>query len=433
MADRWTQRPWVMRFRQFMWSCWKFPLFANGAASLGAVVLAGYALISSWRGLDDGALLVYLLGGVPLALYHLLPFWVIVMTVLCVRRRQWWHMLRCWGVACGISIGCALVVLPLELYAFRTDLYMLGVTLPAGREYVAPRGLCAWEGVVPTKPESVDSLLSLRPVRQPVEVLVRMPLLPNLEKLTREAPEILREYVLRCLYAEATDPRFDAQVLCLWHDAVLLAHEGEPQSLMLRNSESVAQSRTHLRPKRSLPVEENAAAAWQMPLRSGWSVVLNRDYVFYTAGLPAEEQVAGPLLRLEESLAPLAANPSRAGLDALLPPLPQEPFLCLWCTCEPGSYRALVVLPPGYPDGEVELRAREVSTRKPVSLNPGYVSRRRSLGALGHAVMMHSLRVHSGSLNEFYATEWEIWFTPVGGGAPRCVGRQEFLMMGGGK
>jgi hypothetical protein len=46
-------------------------------------------------------------------------------------------------------------------------------------------------------------------------------------------------------------------------------------------------------------------------------------------------------------------------------------------------------------------------------------------------MIWHNLRVYSGNLNEFYATEWEIWFTPVGGGAPRCVGRQEFLMMGG--
>ena len=426
----------MMRFRQFMWSCWKFPLFVYGLALACSVMMAAVALYNSWSGgagvgLACVKVLLIVLVLALQALWLVLVLWPFVMTVLCCRRRVWRHLLCCWVCLIGGGMVCGAVGTAVLLAGFRSDLYMLGVTLPVGREYVVPRGLCAWEGVVPTKPESVDSLLSLRPVRQPVEVLVRMPPLPNLEKLTREAPEILREYVLRCLYAEATDPRFDAQVLCLWHDAVLLAHEGEPQSLMLRNSESVAQPRTHLRPKRSLPVQENAAAAWQMPLRSGWSVVLNRDYVFYTAGLPAEEQVAGPLLRLEESLAPLAANPSRAGLDALLLPLPQEPFLCLWCTCEPGSYRALVVLPPGYPDGEVELRAREVSTRKPVSLNPGYVSRRRSLGALGHAVMMHNLRVHSGSLNEFYATEWEIWFASVDGGEPRCVGKQEFLMMGG--
>ena len=62
---------------------------------------------------------------------------------------------------------------------------------------------------------------------------------------------------------------------------------------------------------------------------------------------PAEEQVAGPLRLLDESLAPLAANPTLAGLDALLPPLPQKPFLCLLCGVFPGEYRALVILPSG--------------------------------------------------------------------------------------
>ena len=64
-------------------------------------------------------------------------------------------------------------------------------------------------------------------------------------------------------------------------------------------------------------------------------------------------------------------------------------------------------------------------------LHSGHVSRARSLDPLGHAMMWHNLRVRSGGLNEFYATEWEIWFTPVHEGEERCVGRQEFLMMGG--
>ena len=41
------------------------------------------------------------------------------------------------------------------------------------------------------------------------------------------------------------------------------------------------------------------------------------------------------------------------------------------------------------------------------------------------------LLVLSGEVNEFYATEWEIWFTPEAGGEPRCLGKQEFLLMGG--
>lgn len=431
---------WSGRFmawlQQFMWSCWKFPVLTFGLGFAWSLLLGAGALYDSWSGgagigLEVVKWVLMGFGFALLGLWVMVGLWPWVMTVLCCMRREWRHLLKCWACVLGAGMVCWVACVAVLLLVFRTDLYMQGVTLPEEREYVAPRGLRPWVGDVPPVSERVDELLSLRPVRPPVEVLVQMPALPNLEKLTREAPEILREYVLRCLYAEATDPRFDAQVLCLGHDAVLLAHDDEPQSLMLRNPESVAQPRTHLRPKRSLPVEkkEETSASWQMPLHSGWSVVLNRDYV-YTDWLPAEEQVAGPLRRLDESLAPLAANPTCAGLDALLPPLPQAPFLCLWCADFAGEYRALVVLPPGYPDCVVELRARELSTGKPVDCS-GHVTRARSLDALGRVMMWHSLRVRSGSVNEFYATEWEIWFTPVGGGEERCVGRQEFLMMGG--
>lgn len=435
MADRWTQRPWVMRFRQFMWSCWKFPLFVYGLALACSVMMAAAALYSSWSGgagvgLACVKVLLIVLVLALQALWPVLVLWPFVMTVLCCRRRVWRHLLCCWVCLIGGGMVCGAVGTAVLLAGFRSDLYMYGVSLPKEKEYVAPRGMRPWVGDVPPVSERAAELLRLRPDRPPVQVLVQMPPVPNLEKLTHDAPEILREYVLRCLYAEATNPRFDAQVLCLEQDSVLLAHAKEPQSHILRMSDVSVTRRTHLRPKRNLSVEEEKKSApWQLPLHSGWSVVLNRDYI-YTDWLPAEEQVAGPLRLLNESLAPLAANPTRAGLDALVPPLPQEPFLCLWCADKAGVYRALVVLPPSYPDGEVELRARDVSTGKPVGCS-GRVSRGLSLDALGRAMIWHNLRVHSGSLNEFYATEWEIWFTPVGGGAPRCVGRQEFLMMGG--
>ena len=166
---------------------------------------------------------------------------------------------------------------------------------------------------------------------------------------------------------------------------------------------------------------------WAHPLHGGWSVVLNDDY-YYSDDLPAEEQVAGPLRLLDESLAPLAANPTLAGLDALLPPLPQQPFLCLLCGVFPGEYRALVILPSGHPEGIVELRAREVSTGKPVRIS----ARKKSLRSMGNvcSAEWHNLKVHSGNVNEFYAAEWKIWFTPADGGEARCIGKQEFLMMG---
>ena len=413
--------------QQFMWSSWKFPLFANAVCVVSFVVGMGEHLIGSWRGSEPCEWLVLPFAIVALFLCVGLQFWPIVMTVLCWRRRQWWHILRCWSAAIGISAACGAALIPIVTATYYTDLYMLDVELPEGKEYVSPRGMRAYVGDAPAPAAAARELLELRPRRQPLDVLVQMPPLPNLEKLTKEAPGVLQEYLLRCLYAEATNPRFDAQVLCQGHEPVLLAHANDPQSMVLGKNHVV--SRRHLAAKRHPGAEKPAPGLWTLPLYGGWSVVLNDDY-YYSDDLPAEEQVAGPLRLLDESLAPLAANPTLAGLDALLPPLPQKPFLCLLCGVFPGEYRALVILPPGHPDGAVELRAREVSTGKPVRIS----ARKQSLRSLGNVCSAdwHNLEVHSGNVNEFYATEWEIWFTPADGGEARCIGKQEFLMMGGG-
>ena len=409
--------------QQFMWSSWKFPLFANAVCVVSFVVGMGEHLICSWRGSEPCEWLALPFAIVALFLCVGLQFWPIVMTVLCWRRRQWWHILRCWSAAIGISAACGAALIPIVTATYYTDLYMLDVELPEGKEYVSPRGMRAYVGDAPA---TARALLELRPRRQPLDVLVQMPPLPNLEKLTKEAPEVLQEYLLRCLYAEATNPRFDAQVLCQVHEPVLLSHADDPQSVVLRKR--LAVRRLHLASKRYPGEESPNPGHWTLPLHGGWSVVLNDDY-YYSCDLPVEEQVAGPLRLLDESLAPLAANPTRAGVDALLPPLPQTPFLCLLCDQFPGDYRALVILPPGYPDGMVELRAREVSTGKPVHTSGRKGPSGRSLGDTC-SMAWCSLKVHSGDVNEFYASEWEIWFTPEGGGAARCIGKQEFLMMG---
>ena len=145
--------------------------------------------------------------------------------------------------------------------------------------------------------------------------------------------------------------------------------------------------------------------------------------------LPAPDySTARPLQQSQESLAPLAANPTRAGLDALLPPLPQKPFLSLW-DAGWGVYRALVVLPAGYPAGSIELRAHELTTGKRVDVHVKAMPVVPLGGVCSVAVDSYVL-VESGDLNEFYATEWEIWYTPETGGEARCLGRQNFLLMG---
>ena len=128
--------------------------------------------------------------------------------------------------------------------------------------------------------------------------------------------------------------------------------------------------------------------------------------------------------------AALAADPTHAGLDALLHQKAQMPFLSFWDSAFfGGQYQVLVVLPVGYPAGSITLRGREVATGKPVYTVHGNMS----IVPLGNVCSVAGclLSVLSCEENEFYATEWEIWFTPEEGGAPRCIGRQEFLIMGG--
>ena len=295
--------------------------------------------------------------------------------------------------------------LPFFAMEDRIDWYTLGIEIPVDREFVAPRGLRAVQGDVKPPSPRAQELLDLRPKRQPLEVLVQLPPLPNLEKLTRDAPELLQEYMLRCLYAEATNPRFDAQVLWHWDEPVALLHANDPQSHML----------------------SEAGWIWSLPLNNGWSVVMPAQYQ-HTPSLPFEEEVSGPLRLLEESLAPLAANPTREGLAALLPELPQLPFLSLWDDGW-GAYRALVVLPMEYSAGTIELRVHEVSTGKRVDVHVKSMPIVPSGGVCSVALDSYVL-VESGDLNEFYATEWEIWYTPEAGGEARCLGCQEFLLMG---
>ena len=425
-----AQMPAPGRFRRFCRSCWQVPLVLALACCIWGLALLLAMGIDSWSGglssvnevLTGVVMVVSLL---VLAVGCMAYLWLLVCTVCCCRRRAWLHLLRCWGsmaVAGLAAFGCMWWVAFQCMLGDKVDWYMLGVNIPENREYVTPRGLRAVQGEVREASLRAQELLSLRPKRQPLQVLVQMPPLPNLEKLTREAPELLQEYLLRCLYAETTNPCFDAQVLSHWHEPVALVHAHDPQSYVLRR----------LAPEVMVdgPGEAGIRAdwAWCWPLHGQWALVTPPQYPFE---IKHGEQVAGAVNLLEESLAPLAANPTREGLDALLPPLPpQKPFLCLWDASGDGRYYALVVLPPGFPEGSIELNAREVSTGKPVNIHHGYMQV-EPLGAVCSVAADTMLLVQSGKVNEFYATEWEIWFTPEAGGEPRCLGKQEFLLMGG--
>lgn len=417
------------RFPRFFLSCWKLPLVVAVGTLVWAALLWLTAAVDSWHGFGEefapGAVLVLaVLGGLVGGAWLLVVVWLLVQTVLCCCHRRWRSLLRCWGCVVVSSLaawGCLLGVMR-NVLMNGPDWFMLDVEIPAGRACVAPRGLRPVMGDEREPSTRAQELLALRPKRPPLQVMVRIPPLPNLEKLTREAPAVLQEYLLRCLYAEAVQPDFQAQALVHWHEPVALEHADDPQSHVLRALRPAYASDARFGP-------EPSGWKWSMPLHGGWSLVMPASYPC-EAGAVMDETVAGALKLLDDSLAALAADPTPAGLDALLPQKAQLPFLSLWEANVPGQYHILVVLPAGYPAGRIVLQGREVSTGKPVQIVQGNAS----VVPLGNVCSVSGyslLSVLSGEANEFYATEWEIWFTPEEGGESRCIGKQEFLIMGG--
>ena len=246
---------------------------------------------------------------------------------------------------------------------------------------------------------------------------------PNLMKLSAEAPELLHEYMLRALYAEATNPLFNSPVLPV-DGPLYLAHENDPQTHVLRAylGEFRIHSSSGVR-----TAADYSAARWKFPLQNGW-------FVAHAVGMwysePSEHHVLlAALRRLDDALAPLAENPTRETLDSLLPPTPSHPFLCLWEN-SPGVYDMMMVIPVDYEAGTFELRAHEYTTHKPVAFSKRWRPEVK-LGEVCRVISSEdSLMVSSGNWGEYYGSTWEIWFTPAAGGEPRRVSSQNFLMMG---
>ncbi len=429
MDEASSQPQGTSRFPRFFLSCWKLPLVVVVGTLVWAALLWLTAAVDSWYGFGENfapaaVILLVVLGGLVSGAWLVVVVWLLVQTVLCCCHRRWMSLLRCWGCVVVSSLaawGCLLGVMR-NVFMNGPDWFMLDVEIPEGRAYVAPRGLRPVMGDVREPSARARELLALRPKRPPLQVMVKIPPLPNLEKLTREAPAVLQEYMIRCLYAESVQPDFQAQALVHWHEPVALEHADDPQSHVLRA----------LRPAYATDVRMTLKPSdwkWSMPLHGGWSLVMPASYPFGAEEV-MEETVAGALKLLDDSLAALAADPTPAGLDALLPQKAQLPFLSLWEANVPGQYHILVVLPAGHPAGRIQLRGYEVSTGKAVQNVQGNMSV-VPLGNVCSVAGYAMLGVISGEVNEFYATEWEIWFTPEEGGESRCIGKQEFLIMGG--
>lgn len=413
--------------RALLWtlrSCWVLPL----AIAVGWGLYAAVAWIGSYVSLNEGLepplwlVIVMWIWSVLMVFALLLePLWLIVMTVLWIRRRQWARLV--WGWVCatcaGGVAGGALVFMLVLTIAGPGDNFARDLTIPEKVDFVLPRGLryaCNSEAS-PQAKARIDAAPKLPQLSSPGDASA-----PNLLKLTRDYPQLLQEYLLRCLYAEAVNPDFTAHVLV---DSLYLRHEHDPQARFLMNR---LDDITGYGDELCVKLGDGPEGQWQFPLENGWSLALRSP----APARPGEGKMpdcASAIARLDAALAPLAQNPTRDYLDSFLPPVPQKPFLSIWSDSY-GTYYMMMVIPADFPQGKFELQAHEYTEGKRVLFSRDFLPEQR-LGDVCRVICSdRRVTVESGNWDEFYGSVWEIRFTPADGGEPRCVSSQNFLMEG---
>ncbi|MBQ8516948.1 MAG: hypothetical protein IJ498_05155 [Akkermansia sp.] len=405
-------------------SCWVLP--AVTAAGWLLYVPAAWAL--SYVSLNEGAamplwLSIIMSSWSALMVSTLLlgPLWLIVMTVLWIRRRQWGRLV--WGWVCsagtaGVFVLTGLLLMVLAI-AGPGDNFAEGLRLPQDVEFVYPRNLTFFDNE-----EYAERVAPLRVAAPQLPPLTEQgdASAPNLMKLSRENPELLQEYMMRCLYAEAVNPRFTAYVL---QEDVLPVHDHDPQAYF---RSTLMDERCSYGDDVSVMLGDCPEAQWCLPLENGWSIAIRKpDYA--RPGEQADVDCSAAVARLDASLAGLAGNPTREYLDSILPALPDTPFVCLWDDGA-GSYEMLMVIPADFEEGRFELRAHEYTTGKNIQFAQSFLPEKK-LGRVCRVICSDRWNtVYSGEWSEYYGSVWEIWFTPASGGEPRRVSSQNFLMMG---
>ncbi len=401
--------------KRFTESTWALPMGAAGALLLAMVLEITVAILAGW-GHDEFAtllsafsvsLLVLFLLGVLGGL--LVGLWLPIMTVWWWRRGELKRVLRSWlwsGVAAVIAVLVGNRIL-LNTFGAGGDYFTVGVTIPEDKEFVLPRGMTFFiDGDVPAQ---VEKLIDRHPgLPGPVEVNDETVLTAlNLAKLSQVAPDLLQEYLLRCLYAEATCPEFSSAVL---NYQVFPAHAGDVQTHIYTTSTPTGRT------------DE------LVPLQNGWSVKLYRSWRNDdTEWKP--QLYAAHVQAVDAELAPLAQNPTREQLDSMLPPVPPRPYLGLWEDTA-GIYDMFIVIPQDYAEGSFELRAYEYSCNKKIQFRNNWLPETK-VGNTCRVIRSQGRNiVFSGDLGEYYGSVWEIWFTPAEGGEPRRVNSQLFLMAG---
>lgn len=348
-----------------------------------------------------------------------LPVWLLAFTVRRLIRKQrgvGWAWL--WSMLAGVGMLFCLLFSALSVSFGDYDTFAQehrlpddmtpentpGMAVPLGfsfytlEEQQMPPAVKKWKDLV-----HVDSSMCISGDEQLSESA------PNVEKLASEAPELLLEYKLRALCHRALTPgvKLVPHLELLRH---VFEHAGGEEDDSLRyDADDVI---------------------WLKPLQNGWKIYTRRSRFF-------GEEVPWPfalkkLQQLNEGLTALAATPTREGLDALLPPLPDKPVIVLREGFQPGMYIAILVVPRDYPEGTFQVRAKEytrgteLSTRGLENINFAPQPYRNFC----KLAVSEKIMVYSGEWGEFYASTWELYFTPASGGEPRCVNSQLYLMQG---
>lgn len=367
------------------------------------------AILAGW--LDEAGVILMPVAWGILALFLLgvlgglsVLVWLPAMSIRWWKRGEIKRILLSW-LWSGVAAVVAVLLGHWEMYQAMgggSDYFTVGVSIPEDKEFVIPDGMSFF--INKDVPEQVEKLRNLHPILPEVKEETAELAAPNLAKLSLEAPDLLQEYLMRCLYAQATNLRFSSRV----HGAVFPAHMADAQTY-------IYSSDNHY------DVHE------LLPLHNGWSVKVQEAWPGEWRGQP--QKYAAEVRALDAELAPLAQNPTREQLDSMLPPAPEQPYLGLW-EYDAGVYDMFIVIPNDYEQGRFELRAHEYSCNKKISFENLWRPE-MTVGNTCRMIRSKGLNlVYSGDYGEYYGSVWEIWFTPTDGGEARCVNRQLFLMAG---
>lgn len=405
---------------------WEMPVVAlvgNIACTGMAVFLSGLSTSASveerhWL----GTLLGYVLAP-QLLLFLGLPLWLLALTVFRLRKSQYyvgWAWF--WSLLAGLAMLPCIVISSLSTSIGYYDDFTLGVSIP---DELAPErkpGMAVPVGMHFQPPLSEGDDAALPPIVKQyadmcetdngVSVSDDEDLpdnAPNVEKLAAEAPELLMEYKLRAFCYRALTPGVKA--------APHLSMLQHPREHALLREEEIWHS------------EESAV--WQVALSGGWKIY-HREYRWGKKEIPSKFE-RKRLKLLDEALAPLAAEPTREKLDSLLPPLPDKPSIVLVQHFQPGIYRMMLVVPRDYPEGSFRVTAREYPRGRELrtrTLDTLQLTARPYASICQLACAPDSFTVYSGEWGEYYASVWDLHFTPATGGESRCVNSQIYLMQG---